>query len=50
MRRTNNSRVPLTRPVYLPGYLPWEIELGQHDPLSDIFVLGLVLGLIRWLT
>ncbi|MGE3803118.1 MAG: AAA domain-containing protein [Gemmataceae bacterium] len=36
--------VPFERPVYLPGYLAWENELGHHDPLSDIFVLGLILG------
>lgn len=35
---------PLTHPVYLPGYLSWEHELGHHDPLTDIFVLGLILA------
>jgi predicted DNA-binding WGR domain protein/very-short-patch-repair endonuclease len=33
---------PLDRPVYLPGYVSWEQELGHHDPLADIFVLGLI--------
>jgi hypothetical protein len=35
---------PLIHPVYLPGYLSWEHELGHHDPLTDIFVLGLILA------
>ena len=35
---------PLARPVYLPGYVSWEHELGHHDPLTDVFVLGLILA------
>lgn len=35
---------PLTHPVYLPGYSCYEIKLGHHDALTDIFCLGLVLG------
>jgi len=37
---------PLTQPVYLPGYLSWEHELGHHDPLTDVFVLGLIFASI----
>lgn len=33
---------PFSQPVYLPGYVSWEHELGHHDPLTDVFVLGLV--------
>lgn len=35
---------PVTRLVYLPGYVSWEHELGQHDPLTDAFSLGLILA------
>ncbi|WP_242342062.1 AAA domain-containing protein [Anaeromyxobacter terrae] len=35
---------PLTRPVYLPGYVCWEHVAGHHDPVSDVFSLGLVLA------
>jgi DNA polymerase III delta prime subunit len=35
---------PFAQPVYLPGYVSWEHELGHHDPLTDVFVLGLILG------
>ena len=30
-------------PVYLPGYVSWEHTCGHHDPLTDIYVLGLIL-------
>ena len=35
---------PFTQPVYLPGYVSWEHEVGHHDPLTDVFVLGLILA------
>ena len=35
---------PITRPVYLPGYVAWEHELAHHDPLTDAFSLGLILA------
>jgi hypothetical protein len=35
---------PITRPVYLPGYVSWEHEIGHHDPLTDIYALGLILA------
>ena len=34
----------ITQPVHLPGYISWEHEVGHHDPLTDIYVLGLVLA------
>ena len=34
----------LTRAVYLPGYVCWEHLVGHHDPVSDVFSLGLVLA------
>jgi hypothetical protein len=33
----------ISRPVYLPGYVSWEHEIGHHDPLTDTFCLGLIL-------
>ena len=35
---------PVVRPVYLPGYVAWEHEINHHDPLTDIFSLGMVLA------
>jgi superfamily I DNA and/or RNA helicase/very-short-patch-repair endonuclease len=35
---------PITQPVYLPGYVSWEHEVGHHDPLTDVFILGLILA------
>ena len=34
----------IKRPVYLPGYVSWEHEVGHHDPLTDVYSLGLVLA------
>lgn len=34
----------ITKPVYLPGYISYENLIGHHDELTDIFLLGLVLG------
>jgi predicted DNA-binding WGR domain protein len=34
----------ITRPVYLPGYVCWEHEVGHHDPLTDTYSLGMILG------
>ncbi len=31
-------------PVYLPGYISWDHAVGCHDPLTDVFSLGLVLA------
>ncbi|HZF96886.1 MAG TPA: hypothetical protein VEY92_01360, partial [Pseudoxanthomonas sp.] len=35
---------PIERPVYLPGFRSWEIRLGHHDEITDVFCLGLVLA------
>ena len=35
---------PLRYPAYVPGYQCFEQLLGHHDPQTDIFCLGLVLG------
>ncbi len=34
----------IIQPVYLPGYVCWEHEVGHHDPLTDVFSLGLILA------
>ena len=34
----------ITHPIYLPGYTSWEHELGHHDPLTDVFSLGMILA------
>jgi predicted DNA-binding WGR domain protein/DNA polymerase III delta prime subunit len=39
-----NEKEPLQHPAYLPGYRSFELSLGQHDPLTDILCLGLILG------
>ncbi|HEY2249553.1 MAG TPA: AAA domain-containing protein [Planctomycetaceae bacterium] len=34
----------IERPVYLPGYVSWEHEIGHHDPLTDVFSLGMIIA------
>jgi hypothetical protein len=38
------SGQPIDTPVYLPGYVTWEHALEHHDPLTDIFSLGMILA------
>ncbi|ATQ44045.1 DUF4011 domain-containing protein [Caulobacter mirabilis] len=35
---------PITKPVYLPGFDAWELRLGHHDEITDIFRLGQILA------
>lgn len=35
---------PIERPCFLPGYVCWEHELDHHDPLTDVFSLGMILA------
>jgi predicted DNA-binding WGR domain protein len=39
-----NGNETLTYPAYIPGYRCFEMSLGHHDELTDIFCLGCVLG------
>ncbi|MFT5129009.1 MAG: hypothetical protein ACI8W8_002629 [Rhodothermales bacterium] len=34
----------IDKPVYLSGYVAWEQVLNHHDELTDVYVLGLLLG------
>ena len=34
----------ITKSVFLTGYQSWEHALGHHDPVTDIFSLGLLLA------
>jgi len=42
--RVGDSEEDVTRPVYLPGYISWELAVGHHDPLVDVFSLGMILA------
>jgi predicted DNA-binding WGR domain protein len=39
-----NGNDTLTYPAYIPGYRCFEMALGHHDELTDIFCLGCILG------
>ena len=34
----------VTKPVYLAGLRSWEIAVGHHDEITDVFLLGLILA------
>ncbi len=34
----------LTRPIYLPRFAAWEHRIGHHDPVTDVFSLGMILA------
>ncbi len=35
---------PIIKPVYLVGFDAWELRLGHHDEITDIFQLGQILA------
>ena len=37
---------PITKPVFLPGYVSWEHAVEHHDEVTDIFSLGVLLASI----
>ncbi|PTY08061.1 DNA helicase [Opitutaceae bacterium EW11] len=39
-----DSPESLSTPAFLPGYVSWEHAIGHHDPVTDVFSLGLLLA------
>ena len=37
---------PISKPVFLPGYVSWEHAVEHHDEVTDIFSLGMLLASI----
>jgi hypothetical protein len=35
---------PIVRPAYLSGPASWELRVGHHDEISDVFLLGMVIA------
>jgi len=42
--RIGDLDADVTKPVYLPGYVAWEHAADHHDPLTDVFSLGIILA------
>lgn len=40
----SDAQKAITRPVYLLGFDAWELRLGHHDEITDIFRLGQILA------
>ncbi|NEX93427.1 DUF4011 domain-containing protein [Caulobacter sp. 17J65-9] len=44
LRAERDPDKPITKPVYLPGFDAWELRLGHHDEITDVFRLGQILA------
>ena len=44
LRAERDRAAAITRPVFLPGFDAWELRVGHHDEITDIFRLGQVLA------
>ncbi|WP_020180387.1 AAA domain-containing protein [Methylopila sp. M107] len=44
LRAERDPAQPITKPVYLPDFAAWELRLGHHDEITDIFQLGQILA------
>lgn len=44
LRIGSRDQTEVEQPVYLPGYVAWEHLAEHHDPLTDVFCLGMILG------
>lgn len=42
-RLIGSTELPLEAPMYLPGHVAWEHQVEHHDPLTDVFSLGMIL-------
>ncbi len=40
----NGEDTVITKPVYLPDLRSWEIELGHHDEITDVFQIGMIMA------
>jgi hypothetical protein len=38
------EQAEITKPVYLPDLRSWEIELGHHDEITDVFAIGMIMA------
>jgi predicted DNA-binding WGR domain protein len=39
-----DAAAPIDRSVYRPGPTSWELLIGHHDEITDVFLLGMVLA------
>ncbi len=39
-----SEEAAITKPVYLINLRSWEMELGHHDEITDIFVIGMIMA------
>jgi predicted DNA-binding WGR domain protein len=42
----NDNEHPIIKPVYLIGLRSWEIAVGHHDEITDIFNIGMIMACV----
>src|SRR5207244_3363942 len=40
----DGDELTITTPVYMTRLRSWEIELGHHDEITDVFQLGMIMA------
>ncbi len=46
--KEEEAEKPLIRPIYLKNYEPWDLRQGHYDPLTDVYVLGMLLASVAF--
>lgn len=44
LRAAKGDDATITKPLYLPDLKSWETELGHHDEITDIYLVGMILA------
>lgn len=44
LRADSGEADAITRPAYFPNLRSWELTLGHHDELTDVFLVGMVMA------
>src|SRR5262249_2538813 len=44
LRAEGNEGGAITKPIYLTDLRSWEIELGHHDEITDVFLVGMIMA------
>ena len=46
LRAEGNEGGAIAKPVYLTDLRSWEVELGHHDEITDVFLVGMIMACI----
>src|SRR5215813_11981086 len=46
LRAEGNEGGAIAKPVYLTDLRSWEVELGHHDEITDVFLVGMIMACV----